>query len=204
MNSAGLYSVACIIKDSHYCKNQITTQFTAETAPTAEFTTQPLSISQNAQTFTLLPKDSATFYYWTLNLPSGTIHSSNPLPHFTISEPGCFPVNLQVIKGNCRANTLHDICINDMFHVYIPDVFTPNHDAVNDYFNPTGNLPFKYKLQIFDRWGILQFESLEYNEGWDGTSKGIPLEEGTYLYKIQISTPEQTLINKVGSVLLMR
>jgi len=204
MNSAGLYSVACIIKDSHYCKNQITTQFTAETAPTAEFTTQPLSISQNAQTFTLLPKDSATFYYWTLNLPGGTIHSSNPLPHFTISEPGCFPVNLQVIKGNCRANTLHDICINDMFHVYIPDVFTPNHDAVNDYFNPTGNLPFKYKLQIFDRWGILQFESLEYNEGWDGTSKGIPLEEGTYLYKIQISTPEQTLINKVGSVLLMR
>lgn len=204
MDNPGLYPVSCIIKDAHHCKTQISAQFTADASPTGEFTTQALQSIKAQQSFTLQPLDSADFYYWTFYFPQGVTHSTNKNPICNIQESGCYPVALQVRQGNCKANTQHELCAIDSFRFYIPDVFTPNTDALNDYFKPSANMPFKYNLQIFDRWGILIFESTHLQEGWDGTSKGKSLEEGTYLYKIKLSTPDQELIIKTGSVLLMR
>ena len=51
----------------------------------------------------------------------------------------------------------------------IPNAFTPNGDGVNDFFSPILQCPFPaYRLQVFNRWGQLIFETDDPKQGWDG------------------------------------
>ena len=67
------------------------------------------------------------------------------------------------------------------------NTFTPNNDGVNDFFVIRGieNYP-DHKLTVINRWGDTVFESLEYENDWDGTYNGGPLPAGTYLYVLVI------------------
>jgi gliding motility-associated-like protein len=58
---------------------------------------------------------------------------------------------------------------------FIPQVFTPDNDGINDVFMP-GN-----RVIIFDRLGIVIYEGLD---GWDGTYKGKNAPSDIYFYKI--------------------
>lgn len=55
----------------------------------------------------------------------------------------------------------------------LPNVFTPNGDNINDLFIP---LPYKFvkdiDIKIYDRWGLLMFETTDPGIFWNGTSKG--------------------------------
>ena len=44
-----------------------------------------------------------------------------------------------------------------------------------------------HKLTVFNRWGDTVFESLDYQNGWDGTYDGKELPPGTYLYVLLIN-----------------
>jgi len=72
---------------------------------------------------------------------------------------------------------------------WVPNVFSPNGDAVNDYFNLFTDLGFDRidKLQIYDRWGGLLFESRDgipnsHQGAWYGESNGKPVIPGVYTY----------------------
>ncbi len=69
---------------------------------------------------------------------------------------------------------------------WLPNAFTPNGDGLNDEFKPVQryDLVKTYRLFIYNRWGQLIFEASDINTGWDGTFKGQPAEQGTYVYKI--------------------
>ena len=71
---------------------------------------------------------------------------------------------------------------------YIPNIFTPNKDGLNDYFGFQSNcIPSKYyNLKIYSRWGDLLFDSYDYKEKWDGTHKGRVCPTGVYSYIIQL------------------
>ncbi len=74
--------------------------------------------------------------------------------------------------------------------IYIPNVFTPNGDGINDFFkmeNAWGNT----EMYIFNRWG----EIINYLEGnncnWDGfTSVGVKCPDGVYYYLIKVEDKE--------------
>ncbi|HLW30198.1 MAG TPA: gliding motility-associated C-terminal domain-containing protein, partial [Brumimicrobium sp.] len=78
----------------------------------------------------------------------------------------------------------------DSLVAQLPNVFTPNNDGTNDFFNVKVNLPVSYKLSILNRWGNVVFENEgELVEGthqlWDGTAKnGDLVTDGTYFYII--------------------
>jgi gliding motility-associated-like protein len=46
---------------------------------------------------------------------------------------------------------------------FFSNVFTPNNDGINDFFQVKGNLECDdlFHLQIFNRWGKLLFETRE-------------------------------------------
>ena len=73
---------------------------------------------------------------------------------------------------------------NCLCQEFLPNVFTPNNDRLNDFFGYQSNcIPSKYySLQIFNRWGEQIFESRDYNEKWDGTYKGSLCPTGVYSY----------------------
>jgi gliding motility-associated-like protein len=65
----------------------------------------------------------------------------------------------------------------------IPNVFTPNQDDVNDFFEiPLSNFDYK----VLNRWGNLVFDSKIMNTKiWDGTYNGRECKEGVYFYIIE-------------------
>jgi len=67
---------------------------------------------------------------------------------------------------------------------YFPNAFRPN--GTNNIFKPVavGFGGSNYLFQIYNRWGQLIFESSEYDKGWDGTYKGNPSPQGTYIYNL--------------------
>ena len=75
--------------------------------------------------------------------------------------------------------------------VAFPNAFTPNDDGINDVFRipPVANLceDIQY-FKVFDRWGqvVYDYYATTDSEGWDGTSRGIPQEIGTYVYLIKM------------------
>jgi gliding motility-associated-like protein len=72
------------------------------------------------------------------------------------------------------------------YDVVIPNVFTPNGDDKNEYFEIKGLIP-ESDLKIYDDKGILVFSSSNYENDWDGTSRnGELLPEGTYWYILEI------------------
>jgi gliding motility-associated-like protein len=70
--------------------------------------------------------------------------------------------------------------------VVIPNVFTPNGDNVNDYFEIRGLVPGS-SLKIYDEEGRLIFSAENYDGRWNGfDSQGRKLPEGTYWYVLEI------------------
>ncbi|HLP11642.1 MAG TPA: gliding motility-associated C-terminal domain-containing protein [Flavobacteriales bacterium] len=69
--------------------------------------------------------------------------------------------------------------------VYVPNIFTTCGDSMNDAFRPQfGCEPAEYKMQIFNRWGELIFQTHDLNTGWDATYKNTHVKTDTYIYRI--------------------
>ena len=99
-----------------------------------------------------------------------------------------------------------EVCASEQ--VYVPDVFTPNNDGLND--NLTFFLPkvLSYNLNVYNRWGSVIFSSTDLNQKWDGTYGGNPCETGDYTWVISYRSANRGLESdryvQTGHVLLMR
>ncbi len=92
----------------------------------------------------------------------------------------------------------------------IPNVFTPNNDSVNDYFKVFTNAELIqsinfFRMEVYNRWGELVFESNEIGKIWDGAYRGKPAASDVYIYRVELQFPcdEETSI-KMGEVTLLR
>jgi gliding motility-associated-like protein len=79
------------------------------------------------------------------------------------------------------------VCIDNCEGYYeLPNTFTPGNDGINDLFFPI--LPYKFvesiDLKIYDRWGVLVFETTNPEINWKGTylDTNTPLSDGVYFY----------------------
>ena len=77
--------------------------------------------------------------------------------------------------------------------VYIPNVFKPGADNLNDHFTvfAAKDVESVELLQIYDRWGSLVFENRGFQasdgvQGWDGSINGEEAAAGVYLYVIRV------------------
>jgi gliding motility-associated-like protein len=75
-------------------------------------------------------------------------------------------------------------CTPSHLFVWVPNVFSPNGDGVNDVFTIKGLYIKECRMRIYDRWGTKVFESNDINNGWNGRYKnGKPLMDA---YKFMI------------------
>lgn len=73
--------------------------------------------------------------------------------------------------------------------IEFPNVFTPNNDGVNDFYEPIYVLPAEWvkieSFEIFNRWGnsiyLYTYQSDSYPK-WDGKLNGKNISEGVYFY----------------------
>ncbi len=89
----------------------------------------------------------------------------------------------------------------------IPNVFSPNEDGVNDYFEiPDVELNYcfytDFSIKIFTRWGKKVFEDDKVNFKWDGKMKNSkPCSDGVYFYNIESRLP---IAPKKGTISIIR
>gem|GEM_PF-4802624 len=92
----------------------------------------------------------------------------------------CTATDSIVVKNICEAE------------LYIPDIFSPNADLVNDIFVPKGKYIQRFEMKIYDRWGEMIFLTKQLEEGWNGVYRGKHAVSGTYGYVIHYDSMDLT------------
>lgn len=116
-----------------------------------------------------------------------------------VQQSGRYSYSLDNACGSFFYSTDIDF-IDDGSDQYLPNVFSPNGDQINDLF-PGRNFSSDYSIKIYDRWGELVFEGL--NANWDGYFNSKPMPPGAYVYLIELETCLRPVL-KSGTVTLLR
>ncbi|MBL4578785.1 MAG: gliding motility-associated C-terminal domain-containing protein [Flavobacteriales bacterium] len=84
----------------------------------------------------------------------------------------------------------------------IPNIITPNGDGINDFFFINEILLYEpVHLMIFNRWGMMVFEDVKYENNWDGDNfVSKPLVAGTYYYLLKLNGAD----DRAGFVTIIR
>jgi len=88
--------------------------------------------------------------------------------------------------------------------IFVPNVFTPNGDGRNDVLLVYGNHIGSIQFRIFNQWGQLVFASDNISIGWNGIYNGRQQPIGVYAYTLKVVLQDGTIINKKGSINLIR
>lgn len=166
--------------------------------PNVEATPEHSNI--NARASVALSATGATAYRW---LPDRWLDNDS-IAHPTARPQA--PISYLVIGNNefgCLDSAEVRISINES--LFVPNAFSPNGDDINDVFRieNIGYQPVEL-FQVFNRWGNIVYETKDATKGWDGYSKGIAAEIGSYFYLIKLSEREGEPLVFKGEVLLIR
>ena len=146
-------------------------------------------------------------YTW---IPNEHINcSSCPSPLVTPTQPTEY---LLVAKDSlgCTDSIFVSVIVKfSCDNIYIPNVFSPNDDGINDTFKAyKGTDAIKIiGLKIFDRWGGLMFSDDSENPGWDGRTDYKNDLAGVYVYALTYTCKEDNHTKKrikKGDVTLIR
>ncbi|MBC7449697.1 MAG: gliding motility-associated C-terminal domain-containing protein [Hymenobacteraceae bacterium] len=102
--------------------------------------------------------------------------------HF-YSYPGTYTARVRGLDAKgCSTGTNVQISADELF---VPNVFTPNLDGVNDTFVVGCLEPGTASLSVYNRWGRLVYKSGkdQYHNEWDGSG----LSAGLYYYYLQLT-----------------
>lgn len=99
----------------------------------------------------------------------------------------------------------------DSTSFFVPNVFTPNEDFVNDLFTIYANdgvTKVNY-LKIYDRWGALLWENKDFpvndeQKGWDGIYKGKYVNTGVYVYIAELELWDKRKVLLRGTVSVLK
>jgi gliding motility-associated-like protein len=132
--------------------------------------------------------------------PTGISCTDCSNPEFNPTETTQYFVTVSD-GANCSAVDSILIRVELNFDTYIPNVFTPNQDGLNDVFLIFSESDINYDLWIYDRWGNRVFEGLDLitndtSTGWDGTFNSSQVSQGVYAYKalLQIEEGEEPVL----------
>lgn len=129
-------------------------------------------------------------------------NNSNNLS-LTVNQPGVYWVEV-TDSNNCKGRD--SINILPCENVFFPNAFTPNNDGLNDVFKPTvfGTLA-DYRLNVYNRFGQLIFQTSDVTRGWDGTLSGVRQPGDVYAWVCQYRwLSGKKMDEKSGTVVLIR
>jgi gliding motility-associated-like protein len=151
----------------------------------------------------------------------GPYNTPNAIYQWNDMANASFP--REINQSGLYVFTMEDDCGTRTFEVevsdegcncnfYIPNSFTPNSDAINDYFGVEYDCELLfYELSIFNRWGERVFLSSDPNAKWNGEAfddSNYFAQDGIYNYvlKVQANTIKDADILRIlsGQVALIR
>lgn len=203
----GNYTVTLIIEASNgACSDTVTEIVTLNPEPDMLFTSNtvigepPLPVDFYNQS------TGAISYLWDF-MNGNTSTSLDDTVSEIFTEPGEYPVTLYGTSADgCEGSYTLVITVEfEDLVIQMPNIFTPNNDGANDtYF--IQYLQAKETIQDFEivflnRWGNVVRSFSDPDFEWDGTTEGgTPLNDGTYFYKVNITTIKGQQLEEHGPV----
>ena len=113
---------------------------------------------------------------------------------------------LTVIDANgCTSTDTSVVFVEPLVNVvFVPNVFSPNGDGLNDVLDLQGNLFESIYFAIFDRWGEKVFETTDIDNDWDGTFNGEVLNSATFAYYLELVYLDGEEYTENGKIALIR
>jgi hypothetical protein len=139
-------------------------------------------------------------------------------------ESGVFDVSLSAYKDNGNGNICYDkytmspgVTVEPAGEIRFSTVFRPNLDGPIElselptggeqidqfFFPPIREKVIDYKLQIFNRLGVLVFESRDINIPWNGYFKGELCQQGVYVWYVEGKYANGKVYKMVGDITLL-
>lgn len=188
--AAGNYTVQ--YTDANGCTGvtgvTVFTQNTAFVSASANpnFGTYPLPV-----TLTATGSSGLTNWFWTFgDANTGTGQTTGN----TYGAPGVYTVVVVAYNDDpaCAVTDTIYVTVVEEATMALPNIFTPNEDASNDFFAATVSGVSDINCQIYDRWGALIYEGAQSGlaatpqiiQLWDGKDGGKVASDGVYYYVV--------------------
>lgn len=128
-----------------------------------------------------------------------------------IIPPGNTTYTVTVVDENgCTASDEIQLLVNLIYPVHAPNIFSPNDDNINDFFNLFGG-PAVDRIEfikIYDRWGNLVYEGQpdinDRLQGWDGYFNDKPVNPGVYAWMANVRFIDDEVLTFSGDVTVLR
>ncbi|MCC9166773.1 gliding motility-associated C-terminal domain-containing protein [Pontibacter harenae] len=144
----------------------------------------------------------------TLTASGGISYRWEPAPGITdvtsatqLVKPEVTTTYSVTVVGETGCVSTDEVTVIVLPLVDVPNTFTPNSDGFND------SWEIKYlqdypncKVQVFNQWGTMVFNSEGYKETWNGRYNGQDLPMATYYYIIYLDKNEKPLSGSVTIV----
>ena len=207
--ASGMYAIE--IQDAAGCMSD-TLLSLSETLPLTVYLGPDLQIPPGGSSQLSAQVGSAqgvVSYLW--SPATGLACADCPDPAVSVANTAIYTLIVTDANG-CTAVDSIRISVQNLDFVYVPNVFSPDDDGVNDFFGVFAD-PDRVQavelLRVYDRWGSLVHESTggsinDTTSGWNGLYRGGLLAQGIYVWYASIRLTDGTLLEKSGDVLLQR
>ncbi|KAA3630902.1 MAG: hypothetical protein DWQ02_17200, partial [Bacteroidetes bacterium] len=158
-----------------------------------------------------------------INFPQESIASLNWTNRELLACPDCFDpmtylltnsstFQLDIVdEDGCPVSDDITIFVDKERRVFIPNVFSPNSDGVNDilFINSGTDVVQVKSFIIANRWGEVVFEQFNFSSndsssGWDGRFRGEYLNPGVFVFVAEIEFVDGEVETYSGDIILMR
>jgi len=156
----------------------------------------------------------ATEYTW--DFGDGTSSNAKEPDHYFSKKSAASITLIAVSEAGCADTIVLQDALKEGEPTFMfPTAFSPNtngpgtgqyarKDPANDVFYPVVvDEPVEYQLRIFNRQGVLIFESNDISIGWDGYYKEELQQQGVYVWKARASFADGRSIVRMGDITLL-
>ena len=154
------------------------------------------------------PTSSITGYLWSPTL--GLSCYTCPTPVLNTSSADSTHLNIYSVlltyANGCQVSAYDTVKIKPTCDpaIAIPNAFTPNGDDKNESFKIKTRGVQSFRMDIYNRWGELLFQSHDANIGWDGRYKGEMQSQEKYNAIVYITFCDGTTTTRQSIFTLLR
>lgn len=204
--NSGVYSYSLIVTNNYNCTDTLskTNYIQINPTPKVKSFANPFYASILDPQITFLDSTILT-HNTNYNFGDGATSSQTNTVH-SYQSTGEFNYSLIVsTQYGCADTASGVIYIDDISNNYVPNIFTPNGDGVNDRFFIKGKNITSSSMQIINRWGTTVFNSSDALTGWNGVNQNNAIaDDGVYFYIIGITLGNNRTYKFNGNVTLLK
>jgi len=191
------------------CESTVTINIGNVPPPVADFTSDPLNtnpIFLYQATVNFINQSSGVIAENSWDFGDGN-SSTVKNPRHTYVDTDIYTVTLIVYDPHraCpdTATLNYEVIPNGT--IFVPTAFSPNGDGTNDEFFVGGEGILSLQCIIFDRWGKVIMTLNKQQDTWNGLDlHGKAVPEGVYTYKLDATLNDGHVLNRGGTVTIVR